>query len=89
MNELVTIFAQHGLPGLIILGLWWELRKRTEEFNQKEALWHQRETFWQERLDAYVKQSLEVIDRNTAMAAELKTSLQAIKESAHVHSPTP
>lgn len=78
--EIVTIINSIGLPGLIIIGMWYILRQMDTRNNEKDRLIYEIVREGQNRIEALVNMVMEISRQDAQNRAELKASLDMLIE---------
>ena len=78
--EIITIINQLGLPGVIIIGMWYVLRHMEIRNNEKDKLIYEILREGQNRIEALVNMVLELSKQDAQNRAELKASLDMLIE---------
>lgn len=76
MDNLLSIFSQFGLPGLVILGLAYGILFLFKQGQAERALWHEERKIHVEQIQKYLQTSIEIIQANTKAMTELTLMLQ-------------
>jgi len=78
--EILTIINQIGLPGVIIIGMWYVVRHMELRNNEKDKLIYEILREGQNRIEALVNMVLELSKLDAQNRAEMKAAIDMLIE---------